>query len=88
MIDSIFGGREMHRWMKAVYGHSLCRSSVTDGHSIGFLCKAVSTSVIFVFTMNALPDRFQSSTDPVQRNRCTELVIEGAFGAVSLGYFC
>ncbi|GFR11290.1 hypothetical protein TNCT_647991 [Trichonephila clavata] len=36
---------------------------------IGLLCKVVSTSATFVFTMDALPDRFLSATDPVWQNR-------------------
>ncbi|GFX24225.1 hypothetical protein TNCV_1366061 [Trichonephila clavipes] len=54
---------------------------------IGLLCKAVSTSATFVFTMDALPDRIMSATDPVPRNCCTQSIIVDAFGAVSPGYF-
>ncbi|GFX12680.1 hypothetical protein TNCV_3158011 [Trichonephila clavipes] len=54
----------------------------------GFLCKAVSTSATFVFTMDALPDRFHSATDPMSRKRCTKSVIVDAFCAVSSGYLC
>ncbi|PRD25932.1 UNVERIFIED_CONTAM: hypothetical protein NCL1_39493 [Trichonephila clavipes] len=61
---------------------------LTDGLSNGLLCKAVSISATFVFTMDALPDRFLSATDPVSWNRFTESVVVNAFGAVSLGYFC
>ncbi|GFV15368.1 hypothetical protein TNCV_4833951 [Trichonephila clavipes] len=49
--------------------------------------KAVSTSSIFIFIMNALPDRFMSTTDPVSRNRCIKSVAIDEFGAVSPGYF-
>ncbi|GFV64216.1 hypothetical protein TNCV_4338901 [Trichonephila clavipes] len=41
----------------------------TDGHFIGLLCKAVSTSATFISTMDALPDRILSETDSVSRNR-------------------
>ncbi|GFR24065.1 hypothetical protein TNCT_330841 [Trichonephila clavata] len=50
------------------------------------LYKAVSTSAAFVFTMNTLPDRFMSATDPLSRRRFTKRVIVDAFGAVSPGY--
>ncbi|GFS96155.1 uncharacterized protein TNCV_1141291, partial [Trichonephila clavipes] len=61
---------------------------LTDGLLNGLLCKAVSTSATFFFTMDALPYRFLSITDPVSRNRCSKRVVGGAFGAVSPGYFC
>ncbi|GFR17072.1 hypothetical protein TNCT_300541 [Trichonephila clavata] len=55
---------------------------------IRLLCKAVSTSAIFVFTIDGLPDHFLCATCPVSRNRCTKCVIVDAFGADSPGYFC
>ncbi|GFV17842.1 hypothetical protein TNCV_3235921 [Trichonephila clavipes] len=64
------------------------RGLLTDGLFNELLCKADSTSVTFVFPMNALSDRFLSVTYPVSRNRCTKRVIIDAFGAVSPGYFC
>ncbi|GFX09707.1 hypothetical protein TNCV_653061 [Trichonephila clavipes] len=60
----------------------------TDGHFIGFLCKAASSSATFVSITDALPDRFLSATDPLSRNRCTKRVIVDAFGAILPGYFC
>ncbi|GFW21222.1 hypothetical protein TNCV_1948451 [Trichonephila clavipes] len=54
----------------------------TDGLFNGLLCKAVSTSATFVFTMDALPDRFLSATYTVSRNHCNKSVIVDAFGAV------
>ncbi|GFT90009.1 hypothetical protein TNCV_4593011 [Trichonephila clavipes] len=57
----------------------------TDGLFIELFCKAVSASTTFVFTMDALPDRFLSATDPLSWNRCTKIVIVDAFGAVSPG---
>ncbi|GFR04628.1 hypothetical protein TNCT_606001 [Trichonephila clavata] len=54
---------------------------------IGLLYKAVSTSAAFVFTMNTLPDRFMSATDPLSRRCFTKRVIIDAFGVVSPGYF-
>ncbi|GFV46745.1 hypothetical protein TNCV_1882041 [Trichonephila clavipes] len=48
----------------------------------------VFTSATFVFTTDALPDRFLSATDPVPLNSCTKNVIVDAFGAVLPGYFC
>ncbi|GFX63969.1 estradiol 17-beta-dehydrogenase 2 [Trichonephila clavipes] len=50
--------------------------------------RSVSSSSTFVTTIDALPDRFLSTTDPVSRNRCTERVIVDAFSAVLSGYFC
>ncbi|GFX08572.1 hypothetical protein TNCV_4170711 [Trichonephila clavipes] len=56
-------------------------------HYIEPLCTAVSTSVTFVSTMDAVPDRFLSATDLVSRNPCTKRVIVDAFRAASLEYF-
>ncbi|GFY00252.1 hypothetical protein TNCV_4710541 [Trichonephila clavipes] len=63
-------------------------TSPTDGLFIGVLCKTVSLSVIFVFTMNALPDHFLSATDPVSRNRSPKCVVVDAIGDFSPGYSC
>ncbi|GFX99259.1 uncharacterized protein TNCV_2494401 [Trichonephila clavipes] len=47
-----------------------------DGRSFnGLLCKAVSPSATFAFTLDALPDRFLSATDPVSLNRCSKSVM-------------
>ncbi|GFU91268.1 hypothetical protein TNCV_4925981 [Trichonephila clavipes] len=64
-----------------------------DGLFNGLLCKEVSTSATFDFTLDAQPDRFLSATDPVSRNHCTksvlfDTVVRWCFGAFSPGYFC
>ncbi|GFW09299.1 hypothetical protein TNCV_4276281 [Trichonephila clavipes] len=64
------------------------KERLTDSRFIGLLCKAVSTSATFVFTMDAIVDRFLSATDPVSRNRCSKRVIVDTFSTVSPGYFC
>ncbi|GFX60391.1 hypothetical protein TNCV_4076131 [Trichonephila clavipes] len=70
-------------------GYEFHNNVYVDGRSlfIGLLCKAFSTSAIFVFTMDALTERFMSATDPVSRDSGTERVIFDTFGAVSPGCF-
>ncbi|GFV36062.1 hypothetical protein TNCV_345781 [Trichonephila clavipes] len=71
-------------------GYEFCNDVYVHGWFFfnGLLCKAGSSSAIFVFIIKTLPDLFLLATDPVSRNRCTKSVIIDAFGAVSPGYFC
>ncbi|GFV22634.1 hypothetical protein TNCV_2078241 [Trichonephila clavipes] len=77
--------RTFHQFQQ---GYELRNDVYVDGRSLfsmDFFVKVVSTPATFVFTMDALPDRFLSATDTVSS---TKRVIVDAFGAVSPGYFC
>ncbi|GFX65496.1 hypothetical protein TNCV_4735441 [Trichonephila clavipes] len=65
-------------------GYEFRNDVYVDGWS--FQWTSLKTVSTFVFTMDAIPDRFRSATDHVSRNRCTINIIIDVFGAVSPGF--